>query len=141
MSFLLYFFAAATLQSGQWQTDPATAKQITVKDHKAIILLFQGSDWCAPCMNLDKEIWQASAFNDLAQYTFVMLRADFLRKRAKVISKERDAANAQLAETYNKKGIFPFAVVLDSTSKKLGEAGSEKIAPQEYYKLRFNFIK
>ncbi|MDP5078041.1 MAG: thioredoxin family protein [Nonlabens sp.] len=142
--FLIFIAIAtttATAQKSEWQTDLATAQKIAAKENKSIILVFQGSDWCAPCIKLDKEIWQDAAFKDLAKDKFVMLQADFPRKRANALSKEQAAANAKLAETYNKNGVFPFAVVLDSKGKKLGEAGYQKIAPKDYFKILYNFTK
>ena len=40
----------------EWLTDFELAKKQASDKNQHIILVFQGSDWCAPCMKLDKEI-------------------------------------------------------------------------------------
>jgi thiol-disulfide isomerase/thioredoxin len=39
-----------------WQTDFEEAKRIASEQNKNIIIVFSGSDWCAPCIKLDKNI-------------------------------------------------------------------------------------
>lgn len=141
IAFFIAFITANSASAQSWQTDFAKAKEIATKQDKAIVLVFQGSDWCAPCIKLDREIWQTAIFKDLAKDSFVMLQADFPRKRANALSKEQTVSNAKLAETYNKNGVFPFAVVLDSKGKKLGEMGYKKTTPQEYFQILKNFTK
>ena len=65
----------------EWQTDFTKAKEIASKESKNIVLVFQGSDWCAPCIKLDREIWSTSKFKELSKDHFIMLQADFPRKK------------------------------------------------------------
>ncbi|GAA5020671.1 hypothetical protein GCM10011506_04330 [Marivirga lumbricoides] len=118
----------------EWKTDFVKAKEIASKENKPIILVFQGSDWCAPCIKLDRSIWSTDIFKAYAKDHYVMLQADFPRKKANALSPAQAEANAKLAETYNKNGIFPFVVVLDKTGKVLGETGYKKLTPEEYIK-------
>ena len=67
----------------EWQTDFTQAKEKARKENKIIILVFQGSDWCAPCMKLDSEIWSTDVFKSYADEHFVMLLADFPKKKEK----------------------------------------------------------
>lgn len=115
-----------------WQTDIVKAKEIAASENKAIILVFQGLDWCAPCIKLDREIWSTDTFKNYAKEHYVMLQANFPRKSKNALSEEQKQANADLAEIYNKRGIFPFVVVLDSKGKVLGETGYKKTSPKEY---------
>ncbi len=123
-----------------WQKDIAKAKEIAISDNKTIILVFQGSDWCAPCIRLDREVWSTDTFKAYAKDNFVMLQADFPRKKKNALPKVQAAANAELAEKYNKKGIFPFVVILDKDGNTLGETGYKKVSPEEYIKI-LNSIK
>jgi len=115
-----------------WQTDISTAKKIAAKDNKVIILVFQGSDWCAPCMKLDREIWSSQVFDDYAKDNYVMLLADFPRKKKNALTDEQQTKNNKLAETYNKSGFFPLVVILDSKGTVLGQTGYKKMTPEEY---------
>ena len=129
---LLSIFSIGNTFAQEWLTNFGSAKEIAEVEHKPIILVFQGSDWCAPCIKLDHEIWSSEAFQDYSKDHYVMLLADFPRKSKNSLSDEQVEANAQLAETYNRNGIFPFVVILDSSGKVLGESGYKKISPQEY---------
>nr|MDQ8213451.1 thioredoxin family protein [Mariniflexile sp. KMM 9835] len=52
----------STTIAQEWQTDIIVAKEMAAKESKPIILVFQGSDWYAPCTKLDREIWSTDAF-------------------------------------------------------------------------------
>ena len=56
-----------------WNTDFEKAKSIAKAENKPIILVFQGSDWCAPCIKLDKEIWSSETFKAYAKKHYVMV--------------------------------------------------------------------
>jgi thioredoxin-related protein len=130
-----------SIKAQEWQTNFDTAKEIASTEKKPIILVFQGSDWCAPCIKLDREVWSTPIFKTYAKEHFVMLQADFPRKKKNTLSKQLTKANGQLFETYNKNGIFPFVVVLDNTGKVLGETSYKKTTPQDYIKELNSFIK
>ena len=40
-----------------WLTNFDEAKAKATNEHKNILLVFSGTDWCAPCIKLDKFIW------------------------------------------------------------------------------------
>ena len=109
------------------------AIQEASSNKKNIVLLFQGSDWCAPCIKLDKEIWSTEEFQKLSKNHFIMLKANFPRKKANKLSEKLTSQNAKLAETYNSQGFFPLVVVLDKNGKTLGKMGYEKISPTKYF--------
>ncbi len=126
-------------QAQNWQTDINQAKALAAKENRKIVLVFQGSDWCAPCIKLDRDIWSTEEFNDYAKYHFVMLLADFPRKKNNQLSAELQEHNNKLAETYNKHGYFPLVLVLDKEGGVLGETGFKKMSPSEYIKLLESF--
>lgn len=130
-----------TTYAQNWQTDFSKAKEIASQENKPIILVFQGSDWCIPCMKLNKEVWNTNTFKEYAKEHYVMLQADFPRKKKNKLPKEQQNANAKLFETYNKKGFFPFVVVLDKDGRVLGETGYKKMTPISYIDELNAFIK
>jgi len=139
--FLTFIFALAfiNLHSQNWQTDLATAEKIAQNENKNILLVFQGSDWCAPCIKLDKEIWSTQEFKSYAKDHYVLLKADFPKRSKNALSEEQQKKNNKLAETYNKNGYFPFVVLLDPDGKVLGETGYKSMSPQDYIKLLDSF--
>ncbi len=131
----LFLLSAVPLSALEWQTDLETAKQKAAAENKTIVLVFQGSDWCGPCIRLDREIWSSEEFGAYAAAHFVMLKADFPRKSRNALSAEQQEHNKQLAEKYNKNGHFPFVVVLDQLGRVLKTAGYKSVSPQEYIEL------
>jgi len=130
---LFLFFLSISSFSQNWMTNFNEAKQVASEKNKNIVLVFQGSDWCAPCIKLDKEVWSTEEFRKLSKDHFVMLKADFPRKKANRLSKELTEQNGMLAGKYNNKGFFPLVVVLDKTGNILGKMGYEKISPGNYF--------
>lgn len=116
----------------EWLTDMNKAQELAKETDKAIVLVFKGSDWCAPCIKLDKQILHSETFKLYAKDHFIMVEADFPRRKKNKLSKELTAHNAALAERYNKQGIFPFVIVLSADGKKLGETGYYKTTPSKY---------
>ena len=116
-----------------WETNWDKASAKASETNQNIILVFSGSDWCGPCIKLDREIWQSVEFQELSRNHFVMLRADFPRKSKNALTKEQQEYNNRLAEKYNKYGYFPYVVVLDSKGNVLGSLGYEKTTPELYF--------
>lgn len=138
-AFLLLLFSIPGASAQQWETDFDKAKAVAAEKDLPIVLVFQGSDWCAPCIRLDREIWATEAFRAYAETHFVMLKADFPRRKQNALPPAQAEANARLAELYNKNGIFPMVVVLDAQGKIKGRAGYERLSPEDYIKLLESF--
>ncbi len=128
-----------TATSQEWQTDFEKAKKVATEKNQKIILVFQGSDWCAPCIKLDKEIWSTDEFEAYAKDHFVMLLADFPRKKKNKLSDTQQDKNNKLADRYNKQGIFPFVAVLDKNGATLGATGYKKVSVSEYIEILNSF--
>jgi len=137
----LLILLSFSVKAQDWNTNFKTAKQIATSENKPIILVFQGSDWCAPCIKLEHEVWSTATFKKYAKEHFVMLQADFPRKKKNALPKDQAKANGYLFETYNKNGIFPFVVVLDSTGKVMGQTSYKKTTPENYIKELNSFLK
>ena len=138
---LMLVIGLGTAIAQDWQTDFTEAKELAKTHNLPIVLVFQGSDWCAPCIKLDKEIWSTKEFQDLNNNHFVMLKADFPRKSKNALSKEKQEHNNKLAEKYNPNGYFPYVVVLNSRGEVLGNLGYEKTTPTLYFKKLKAFEK
>lgn len=136
---LLFGVFTLTTQAQEWLTNFEEAKQQASADNKNIVLVFQGSDWCGPCMKLDKNIWSTETFKTYAKEHFVMLQADFPRKRQNKLPKEQEKHNGQLFEKYNTTGSFPYVVVLNADGKVLGASGYKNISVEDYIKELASF--
>ena len=122
MHFLLIVLFKGILLSGPiWQTDFEKAKQAAHESNKLILLNFSGSDWCGPCIRMHKEIFEKEDFNEYATSHLVLLNADFPRLKKHQLSKEQQEKNEELAERFNKKGIFPLTLLITEEGKVLKE--------------------
>lgn len=91
--------------------DADSAFHESVRTGKPILLIFSGSDWCAPCIQLEKRILSEKTFTTFANEQLILLKADFPQR--KKISKNLREQNESLAERYNSQGVFPFVVLLN----------------------------
>jgi len=118
------------------------AKILASQEQKDIMIVFSGSDWCVPCMRLDKEILSQPGFENYAAKKIVMIKADFpsRAKNKKLISKDQQNYNAKLFEKYNPKGIFPFVVILNNKGEEIAETSYKKLSPSGYASYIDNLI-
>jgi|TARA_B110000093_G_scaffold115882_1_gene124176 thioredoxin-related protein len=141
---LLFIFCVlgfTQLHAQQWLTNFQQAKELSTTQEKTILLVFQGSDWCAPCIKLNREIFESEPFIAYAKDHFIMLQADFPRRKKNALDPELQTHNNALAERYNKGGVFPFVVVLNKDGRVLGQTSYSKKTPQEYIVELEGFIK
>ena len=131
-----YSATALTLEKFERETK---MEKIASDENKNIILVFQGSDWCAPCIKLDREIWNTTEFKNYAKENFVLLKADFPRKSKNKLSEIQKENNKKLMEQYNTRGYFPFVVVLDKNGKAIGTTGYKKTTPTAFIDLLTSF--
>jgi thioredoxin-related protein len=140
ISLVLILFSAVVFAQ-DWQPTYTEALTCAKKNNIPLILVFSGSDWCAPCIKLDRSIWQSDDFKAYAKDNYVLYRADFPRKKNNKLSKVLSEQNSELADRFNPKGHFPLVVILNTNEKELGTTGYKKIAPKEYISLLNTFIK
>ena len=129
---IMLLFMVTQGYSQEWKSNLEEAKKEATEQNKNILLVFSGSDWCAPCIKLDKNVWQSAAFKEESQKSWILIKADFPKKKADLLSPELTANNQKLAEKYNKEGNFPLVVLLDKSGKVLGEQGYLNIAAEDY---------
>jgi thioredoxin-related protein len=144
MKSLITFFLLITVSlsySQNWNTNFEDVKAKAEKENKNILLVFSGSDWCGPCIKLDKVVWQSPEFQAEADKSWVIYKADFPKKKANQLSPELTESNNKLAEKYNKNGSFPLVLLLDKKGKIIGMTGFKNVAAPDYIKLIHSFEK
>lgn len=137
----LIFIGINQIHSQEWLTNFEEAEKMASENDKHIILVFTGSDWCAPCIKLEKQVLHTEEFQKYAKENYVLVKADFPRKKKNQLPQKSQDQNKKLAEMYNKSGGFPLVVVLDKTGNKLGEVGYKKVTPPEYFSILNKMVK
>jgi len=128
------------LSAQNWSKAYDDALAISSKENKPILLVFSGSDWCGPCIKLDKEIWKSNEFSSYSTKV-VLYKADFPRKKDNKLPESLAKSNAMLAEKFNPNGFFPLVVLLDKNQKVLGQTGYKKMPPADYIAHLSTFVK
>lgn len=119
--------------TSQWHYDLNEAKQIAQKEHKYILLNFSGSDWCGPCIEMHKVIFDNESFETFAQSNLVLVNADFPRRKKNQLSSQQQKLNNAMADQYNLQGKFPYTLLLDANGKILKVwDGFPGIKPEEF---------
>ncbi|WP_103864209.1 thioredoxin family protein [Aquimarina sp. I32.4] len=106
-----------------WKYDFEEATTLAKEKDQNIVLLFTGSDWCPPCMRLEKYILSDKEFIEYAGKNFVWVKADFPKRRKNKLTAIQRSKNKALARKYNKRMSFPVILVLNNDGTVLGATG------------------
>lgn len=96
--------------AGQQSKSPTEIFRIASETNKPVLLIFSGSDWCIPCIRLQKKIFSDSLFKRFAEEQLILLIADFPQQ--KVNRQEHTKWNEELAKEFNPEGTFPLLILL-----------------------------
>jgi thioredoxin-related protein len=114
----------------EWATDLAKAKAKAKAEKKMVLVDFTGSDWCPPCMKLDKNVFATAEFEAFAKANLVLVQVDFPRKKR--LAEGLQKANESLAKQFQV-NAFPTVIVLDGEGKELSrEEGYSGVGAKEY---------
>lgn len=140
MKRILTFALLLLLCSATWRTDFEQAKTEAAQQHKYVLLKFSGSDWCLPCIRMEKKVFSDENFEAYAQEHLVLVNADFPQQKKNKPSKEIIQQNEALAEQYNKEGKFPYTILLDAEGKVLKEWNGYKDETPESFMADINAV-
>lgn len=110
VSFVLIFIAGLASVKGQIFEDPKVAFKLSQESQKPVLMVFSGSDWCAPCIRLYDTVLTNEQFQHYAADHFILLKVDFPQRKKQDQSKRTE--NEKLADKYNPRGQFPHLVLL-----------------------------
>ncbi len=113
-----------------WRTDYEQARNDAVRDDQFVLLNFTGSDWCQPCMMLDREIFSEEWFAQFVEGRAALVKLDFPRhKEQSDAERERNEA---LAREYQIEG-FPSIIILDPEGDEVArQTGFQPGAADDY---------
>ena len=109
----LLFLATVTAHAKvTWLTDLDAAKAQGIKENKPLLVDFTGSDWCPPCIQLHKVVFESAEFAAVAS-KYVLVELDYPRKTPQ--APELKAKNAELSKKFGISG-FPTVLLIDAKS-------------------------
>ncbi|HLB34623.1 MAG: hypothetical protein A3F67_04940 [Verrucomicrobia bacterium RIFCSPHIGHO2_12_FULL_41_10] len=119
-SLILLCAAIATIHaSDSWNTNYQDALAQASKENKKVLLDFTGSDWCAWCQRIQKEIFSKQEFKTYAAKNLVLVEIDF--PQTKIQSATTKKQNEELQSRYHVQG-FPTLVLLTPKGKVLKQS-------------------
>jgi thioredoxin-related protein len=133
MKTMIGILLICSLVNQPWLTDWNQAQNKATQENKFILLNFSGSDWCAPCIKMKKEVFESEAFLFIAENELILVRADFPRSKKNQLPKEQIAHNEKLAEKYNASGKFPLTLLIDAKGKVVKEWDGYAFASQDKF--------
>jgi thiol-disulfide isomerase/thioredoxin len=121
-----------------WLTDLDAAKAQGVKENKPVLIDFTGSDWCPPCKQMHKVVFESAEFTAFAS-KYVLVELDF--PRTKTQTPELKAKNREWQQKYAVNS-FPTVLLLDAKSGDVfgrvggfgGQTAKEYLAKLAAYK-------
>lgn len=125
----LALISSTVFAAAGWGDDFEKGLAQAKAEKKLLVLDFTGSDWCAWCIRLDKEVFSKQEFKDYAKENLVLVEVDF--PQGKPQSDKVKEQNAKLQEKFGIRG-YPTIVVLDGDGKKVGELGYEPGGPAAF---------
>lgn len=125
---------SSTVNAGDtWLTDFTKAKAEAKMGKKIILAEFSGSDWCGPCILINKSVFSTAEFKKFAKEKLVLLLVDFPNNKKKQ-SADLQKSNIALAQKYKIKG-FPTILLLDADGKVIAQTvGYQPGTAAEYIK-------
>ncbi len=91
--------SVATAGAG-WMTDIDSALAKAKKENKNVLIEFTGSDWCPPCIMMDKKVFSKTEFTDAAKKNFILVKIDIPNKD-KALKKK----NGKVMKKYSVRGV------------------------------------
>lgn len=122
-------FCTPFLVNAQVTHNPEEAFAWATSSGRPVLLVFEGSDWCLPCIKLDRKVLSADSFVRFANGNLVVLKADFPQKKKldPMLVKQYE----RLAEIYNKEGAFPKMILVAPNQKELGIIPAHYLRPEQ----------
>lgn len=148
---LAVFFSVSYLQSQEainnveqhtneinldWEDSFKKAQKKAKKQNKPILIYFTGSDWCGPCIKLDKKLFHTEKFAKYANKNLILYMADFPRNKDLVKEKHRKT-NKSLSKKYAQKE-FPTLLMINYKGEELGKKRGMYMI--DYYYPFFNEV-
>jgi phage shock protein E len=99
-----------------WLTDLPQAQGRAKSEGKSVLLFFHGSDWCPPCVEMQREVFDSPEFARFARKTLVPVDVDFpaKRKQDEALRQANLALKAKFNLSQDPTEGFPAIVLLDN---------------------------
>ena len=102
-----------------WSTSYSEGLAIAKKTGKPMLVDFTGKDWCGPCMELKKNVFDTDTFKRWADKNVVLIELDFPPQNS---TRQTPEENIQFARQYRIQG-YPTVLFISPDEQVLGRTG------------------
>jgi len=100
------------MASDVWLKNIPDAQKLSKEQNKPLFIEFTGSDWCPPCIMMEKNVFSKEAFLERAQEKFILVKIDIPQA-----DKELSEKNQKVLEEYEVMGV-PTILLMDPAGKE-----------------------
>ena len=112
-----------------WTPTFKEALKKSKKENKPVLIYFTGSDWCGPCMVLDKKLFHTEKFKTIADKDLILYEADNPRNK-NLVAPDKLKVNNNLKKKY-KISSYPALVFVNHRGKMIDS--KKGLILTEYY--------
>ena len=116
-----------------WTTNINSALVKAKREHKQVLVLFTGSDWCGYCIRLKKDVLDKKQFQKVAPTKYVLVYFDFPNKKR--LPESQRKIQSAWASRMGVRG-YPCTVILNKDGKKVNMISGYRNA-QSYMEALF----
>jgi thiol-disulfide isomerase/thioredoxin len=129
---ILSFFALLLLplSAATWTSDFDAALKEAKASSKTVLIDFTGSDWCAWCIKLRKEVFDQPEFEAAAKDKFVLVELDYPKDKAR-LTEAVVKQNEGLLKRYPIKG-YPTILLCDGEGRPFAATAYQEGGPAKY---------
>ena len=121
-----------------WVATYKEALKRSKKEDKPVLMYFTGSDWCGPCIRLDRELFHTKKFKSIADKDLILLEVDIPRNQD-LVAPDKMSENLYLKNKYKVKA-FPTFLFVNHRGRKVAEK-SGYILTEYYYPFITSVIR
>ncbi len=102
-----------------WVATYKEALKRSKQEDKPVLIYFTGSDWCGPCIRLDRELFHTEKFKSLSDKDLILLEVDIPRNQD-LVAPDKMSENLYLKSKF-KVNAFPTLLFVNHKGKKVAE--------------------
>jgi thiol-disulfide isomerase/thioredoxin/cell division protein FtsL len=103
-----------------WTTNLESALALAKQNKKFVMAQFTGSDWCPPCIMMQKAVFSKSSFTRLVPKKFILVKIDVHRSNEAMSLK-----NSKVMKNYNVTGV-PTILLFGDDGKEFSRFGASQ---------------
>ncbi len=123
----LIAFTLPAIAGGDWLTEIEAGVKQAKKENKSVLVEFTGSDWCPPCIMMDKKVFSKKEFLKQAKEGYVLVKIDIPKS-----DKELSDKNKQVMAKWGVSGV-PTVLLLDAEGKEFHRFSASKYSTVEKF--------